>query len=98
MPVENTASPNVSPSAPNDSPRNVRPSSRTNMASGTRNPRQSSRLLPQPFPERVVQSPVGRFLRRSALEVEPGRALEVGIGRELHDPRPALLRRDHEQL
>ena len=33
MPVENTASPNVSPSAPNGSPRNVRPSSSTRMAS-----------------------------------------------------------------
>src|SRR4029079_8678008 len=32
MPVENTASPKVSPSAPNDSPRNVRPSSRTRRA------------------------------------------------------------------
>src|SRR6476660_926431 len=33
MPVENTASPNVSPTAPKASPRNVRPSSRTSSAS-----------------------------------------------------------------
>src|SRR3954463_5482276 len=32
MPVANTASPKVSPSAPNDSPRKVRPSSRTSRA------------------------------------------------------------------
>src|SRR6188472_4593775 len=32
MPVANTASPKVSPSAPNESPRKVRPSSRTSRA------------------------------------------------------------------
>src|SRR4051812_24410826 len=33
MPVENTISPIVSPTAPNDSPRNTRPSSSTRIAS-----------------------------------------------------------------
>src|SRR6478735_6028201 len=36
MPVEKTASPKVSPSAPNDSPRKVRPSSRTMIAGAGR--------------------------------------------------------------
>src|SRR3954452_7184667 len=97
MPVANTASPNVSPSAPKDSPRNVRPSSSTNMASATRGPRQSCRLRAQALPQLVVLGETGRLLRGAALEVQAGHALDVGIRGQLHDPRPALVRGDHEQ-
>src|SRR3954467_2880961 len=97
MPVANTASPNVSPAAPKDSPRKVRPSSRTNMASATRNPCQSCRLRAQPLAELVVLGKTGGGLGRAALEVQACRALEVRIRGELNQICPALVRRNHEQ-